>query len=131
MSKTPIYQNAKVVPTLLPAVITTGAVTGSAVQWGDCQSVMAIITAATVADGSHVVELQESDDDSEWTAVAAADLIGTEPTITTSNDAAIHEIGYKGSKKLLRVVITTTAATTGGVIGASFLKAYPYQAPLR
>lgn len=130
-SKSHIYSKARAVTSLAPAVRTTGAATGSAVQWGDCQSVMAIITAATLADGSHVVELQDSDDNSSWSAVADAYLIGSEPTITTSNDEAIHEVGYKGSKRYVRVVITSTGATTGGVIGASFLKADPYQAPLR
>lgn len=130
-SKSPIYNQAQTVISLVPAVRTTGAATGSGVIWGDCQSAMCTIIAGTLTDGSHVVELQDSDDNVTYTAVADAYLIGTEPTITSSTDDRTYDIGYTGSKKYLRPVITSTAATTGGVIGAFFLKAKPYQAPLR
>ncbi len=130
-SKKSAYSQAITAITLVPAVRTTGAATGSAVGWGDCQSVMCTIIAGTLTDGSHVVELQDSDDNSSWTAVADAYLLGTEPTITASTDDRTYDIGYTGSRKYLRVTVTSTAATTGGVIGAAFLKAFPYQAPLR
>lgn len=126
-----IYKNAQTVVSLLPAVRTTGAATGSAVQWGDCMSVMAIITAGTLTDGSHVVEIQHSDDNVTYTAVPDAQLLGTEPTLTSSVDDRSVDIGYIGTKPYLRGIVTSATATTGGVIGVSFLKAHPYQGPVR
>lgn len=66
-------------------------------------------------------EVQESDTtaDADFTAVADADLIGTEAALTvTSDDAdnsAIGSIGYRGSKRYVRIVATGTTGTNAVV----------------
>jgi len=74
---------------------------------------------ATVGAEDYSIELQESDaSGSGFTAVAAGDLIGTEPTALEAD--TVYSFGYRGSKRYILVRIVagagTSAATCGVVI---------------
>jgi len=78
------------------------------------------IQVGTWTDGSHTFEVQESDDNSTFSAVAAADLIGSEPVVDgATDDEQVYSIGYVGSKRYIRVAVTVTDATSGAVYGAT------------
>ena len=80
------------------------------------------VTDAGTADGFSV-EVQESDTTAAaaFTAVASADLVGLETALTvTSNDddnVAVGCIGYIGTKKYVRVVVTGTTGSNAVVNG--------------
>lgn len=87
---------------------------------------------AHTADGISVT-IVESDDDSTYTDVAAANLDGStgweqDLSITTSNDNTTYYVGYKGNKKYLGAKITD--ASTGDVIlGIYVVKGYAKDIP--
>ncbi len=72
-------------------------------------------------DGSHAFALNESDDNSTWTAVAAADVMpnpevgvyGTASTFIsiTAATAVVQRIDYIGRRRYVQVVTTETGAT--------------------
>lgn len=74
------------------------------------------VTDAGTASGFSF-EVQESDDtaDSNFTAVADADLIGLESALTVtsdgSDDTAVGSIGYRGESRYVRIVATGTTGT--------------------
>ncbi len=73
----------------------------------------AIVIEAGAAGGttpSFTFEVQDSDDNSTFTAVSSDFLEGTEPVITASN--SITKIGYHGIKRYVRVAITAATGTT-------------------
>lgn len=84
------------------------------------------------------LELEESDDDSTYSDVAAADMIGG---VAGSNgqfaliDAAaeapaVHIIGYRGTKRYIRVVDNRTGThSTGTITGAVVIKGHARQNP--
>lgn len=82
------------------------------------------IVAGAWTDGSHTFAVQESDNNSDWTAVADADLYGdAEPVIDgAADDDQSYRIGYKGEKRYLRVVSTVAGASTGAIYGAYIVK---------
>ena len=86
-----------------------------------------VVTDAGAAAGVSVV-IQESDTTAaaDFTAVADADLIGLESALTVTSDAAdgvpVGLIGYKGTKRYVRAVVTGTADTDAVVMGAWFLQ---------
>ena len=124
--------NAALLSTIPAQVIAADdTINGTAVTWGDCQSAMAVVVTGTITDGTHTVELQHSDDNSSWAAVPTSQLAGTEPALDDGDSDTITELGYLGTKKYLRVSITSADTTSGGLIGAYILKAYPSQGPLR
>lgn len=127
------YNNLLVKNTLTPAARTATA-NGTTVDRAEdssmFQDALISIAVGTVTDGTHTFEVQDSDDNSSWAAVADAYLQGTEPAVTSSTDETVYEIGYKGLKRYVRVAVTVATATTGGVYGATVVLADPRVAPV-
>ena len=89
-------------------------------------SAMAVIQSGALTDGTHTPKLQESDDNSTYTDVAAADLEGTLANISAD---AVQRIGYKGAKRYVRVFVTSNG-TTGAIYGAVILRGVSHHAPV-
>ncbi|WP_426568096.1 hypothetical protein [Streptomyces canus] len=132
--KQTLYNTARAKATLTVALRSNGTVNGTSVDLNEnkdaSRSAMLVIHTGTITDGSHAVVLQESDDNSAWGTVAAADLQGSAPTITSTDDDAVFELGYKGSKRYLRASVTTSGATTGGTFGATIIRGFVRRQPI-
>lgn len=89
-----------------------------------------LIHTGAVTDGTHAITLEVSDDNSSWAAAASTDIQGSLPSIGSSNDDALYEVGYIGPKRYLRAVTTVSGATTGGVYGATILLGFPNVLPI-
>jgi hypothetical protein len=118
-----LYSHSLVRVALTSATRTNGTVNGTTVDLGvfgnDFRSVLFVVHTGTVTDGSHAITVQDSPDGSAWAAVDPAYIQGSLPTITGSNDDTLFEIGYiPGTKQYVRLVATTSGATTGGVFAA-------------
>lgn len=101
---------------------------GTGVAWGRFRSAMVVIWSGTLADGTFTFEVQDSDDDDSYTAVADALLEGAEPALTASDTVVV--VGYKGTRKYLRVVCVSTDTTDGGPVGALIVCADSYRGPV-
>ncbi len=127
------YNNLLVKNSFTPAARTASA-NGTTVDRAEdssmFQDALVVIAVGTVTDGTHTFEVQDSDDNSSWAAVADAYLQGSEPAVTSSTDETVYEIGYKGLKRYVRVAVTVATATTGGVYGATVVLANPRVAPV-
>lgn len=93
-------------------------------------SAMLLVHTGTITDGTHAITLEVSDDNSSWSAAPAADLQGTLPSIGSSNDDTVYEVGYKGTARYLRAVTTVSGTTSGGVYGATILLGFPNVLPV-
>ena len=129
-----LYNVARAKATLTVALRTNGTVNGTTVDLHEnkdaSRSAMLVVHTGTITDGTHAVILQESDDNSAWGTVGAADLQGAAPSIAATDDDTVFELGYKGSKRYLRASVTTSGATTGGTFGATIVRAFPRRAPI-
>jgi hypothetical protein len=103
---------------------TLSGATPAAGDWIDMQgwqSLTFTVGTGTVTDAGtasgFAFEVQESDTTAaaDATAVADADLIGTEAALTVTadgdDDKMIGSIGYRGSKRYVRLVATGTTGT--------------------
>lgn len=116
----PGFDNA--LQSLKPAARTATA-TGSTIDCLGYDAVEILIDSGTCTDGTHTVSLTESSDDTTYTAVAAGDLEGTFPAIITTNDDQCYTVGYRGTKRYLRPVITVSGSPgTGAIIGIAALR---------
>jgi len=103
----------------------TSTSNGSSVDLAGYQSALVVLVVGTITDGTHTPKLQECDDNSSWADVAAGDLEGSFVALTSSTN---QYIGYKGHRRYVRVVVTVSGATTGGVYGAAVIKGQAQQA---
>jgi len=120
----------------------TGARTGSsvdlqgfesaavAVEFGDIDE----LGASPVGSATIDIELEHSDDNSSWSDVALADVVG--PTSVTNGivaspttDASVYRAGYRMTKRYLRVILTPTGLANGGSIAAFVIRGCPRHAP--
>lgn len=79
-----------------------------------------IFQVGAYTDGSVTPLIEESDDDSTFTAVADADLTNTEASAALTA-AGVSKIGYVGSKRYVKATAVTAAASTLSV-GATAIK---------
>lgn len=93
-------------------------------------SAMLVVHAGAITDGTHAITLEVSDDNSSWSAAPAADLQGSLPSIGSSDDDVLYEVGYTGNARYLRAVTTPSGTTTGGVYGATILLGFPTVLPV-
>ena len=110
---------------LQPAFAPKAAVTdGTAQVSSTCDrlsydAVMLALITGTLSDSDAVwsVLLEESDDDVTYTAVADADLNGTEALagFTFADDGECRKLGYVGTKRYLRATVDDTTANTGNL----------------
>lgn len=120
--------------TLNTALRTNGTVNGTGVDTAGTgnffRSAMLLVLAGAVTDGTHTVTLQESDDNTTFTDVAAADLQGSLTAVTTANANTVQRQSYLGAKRYLRAKVVTGSATTGGQTTAVILLAQGSGAPV-
>lgn len=114
---------------LAPAVY-TATTNGAGVDLRGSDSAMIAVHSGAYTDGSHVVTLQESDDDSTYTDVADADIQGAEPTIDAAGDAnSVFQFGYIGTSRYVRVITTVTGATSGAAYAACVVRGHLHRKP--
>lgn len=113
---------------LAPATY-TATTNGTGVDLQGFHAATVLVTTGTITDGTHAISLEESDDNTNWSAVASGDILGTLPSIGAANDNATYRFGYIGTKRYIRVVSTVSGATSGGVYSAVVLRGRPENAP--
>ncbi|KND29919.1 hypothetical protein [Streptomyces stelliscabiei] len=129
------YSNLLVKTSLAPTAARTASANGTAVDRAEDSSMyqdcLIVIQAGVVTDGTHTFEVQDSDDNSSWAAVADTYLQGSEPAVTSSTDDTVYEIGYKGLKRYVRVITTVSGSpATGGLYAALVVLSNPRVAPV-
>lgn len=79
-----------------------------------CEFVIAT-GALTDADATFAVTMDEGavSNLSDAAAVATADKLGTLPALTFASDNTVAKVGYKGSKRYVRLTVTPTSNDAG------------------
>ncbi len=95
---------------------------GQAVDRKGFESVTYAIATGSIADAdaTFTVLLEESDDNSSYTAVADADLIGTEALagFQFDDDNECRKLGYIGAKRYTKLTITPVANASAALVSA-------------
>ena len=120
----------------IQSIATNTTTVGNVIDRQGYQSAVLALLSGTITDGTYTPLLEESSDNSTYTAVADADLLpagtGQEAAIALilTDDNVIEKIGYRGNKRYLRLSIVSAGTTTGGTIGAVAILGDPNLAPI-
>lgn len=122
MAKT-VYSNNLAVSALPYAArssneATNGTTVDLALYKNNFRSVMFVVNAHTVSDGTHTVTVEESANNSDWTAVPAARVQGSLPAIGGDDDNTVHSFGVVPNQRYVRIVVTDADSSSGGAISA-------------
>lgn len=105
---------------------------GNDITHADFMSVTFVGVVGPYTDGDFELGLEEDTDDGTgspsgtWTDVAAEDLLGTAPTISS---AGWFKLGYRGVEPHVRLTVTSTSVTTGAYVSANALLSHARRAP--
>lgn len=116
---------------LSPAV-QSATQTSSAIDLQGFNSAMAVVsTGAIVGSGDFNIKLQESDTTTsgDFTDVAAANLLTPTAIPATLVADSAYKIGYKGSKRYIRTVLTKAGGTSLAA-GILVVRGSPASAPV-
>lgn len=117
-------------PSLSPAARVNGTATGTAVDLLGYDAAVIAVSFGAYTDGTHTPSVVHSVDGVTYTACAAADLDGSFTAVSSSAGAnTVQQIGYIGSQRYVKVVMTTTGATSGALSSANVIAGFPRNAP--
>lgn len=125
-----LKSNVDVAVSLAPAARSASA-NGAAVDLQGFDAAIATAHFGNWTDGSHTPSLEESDDGSSFTAVAADDLQGAFAAVTSAaGNSSVQRVGYLGRKRYVRAVMTVSGATTGAVAAVAVVRGVPHRAAI-
>jgi len=104
----------------LTAVANGEDVVGAVIDRQGSDGLEIIFQVGAYTDGSVTPLIEESDNNSDYTAVADADLTNTEASAALTA-AGVSSIGYVGFKRYVRATAVTAAGSTLSV-GATYVK---------
>lgn len=137
-----LHSNIKQVLAISPVAIgATGTTTGRIVDRQGYGGVEFLVSYGAVSTTGTVVtlSLKEGDATGSLTSVADADLLGTETLAglpaTTPRTSGVGQqvskrLGYKGTKRYLRLDFTNTGTTSAGIAAAVAVMFNPFVAPV-
>ncbi|MER9422601.1 hypothetical protein NKI88_09100 [Mesorhizobium sp. M0317] len=98
------------VQAVAPAVLTATNTSAAIDLLGFNGAAVIINTGAIAGSGNFTPKLQESDDGTNFTDVAAADLVGAFPAALVA--ASVVKVGYIGNRRYVRTVLTLNSGTS-------------------
>ena len=129
MVKRDIYNtmDTSVVQSIAPIATTVeGAVEGAAADLLHFGAAAVAVSYGLWTSDSFLATVEESADDSTYTTVAAGNLQGSFSAVAgTATDSVVQLVGYTGTKRYIRAVVTATGSGAVCVIGANIVRAHP------
>lgn len=115
---------------LRPAVRTDDA-DGEAVDLRGADSATIVVSVGAITgsvNGTTAFVLEESDDASDWTDVADADILGAEPTGTDIAANTAYQFGYIGDARYIRATFVA-GGETNLAASAMVIRGHLHKAP--
>lgn len=108
----------------------TATTNGSGVDLRDFDGAMVMLQAGTISSGigneTYIPSVEESDDNSNFSVVAASDLEGALADMTANS---VQRIGYKGAKRYIRAVLTIGGGSPSINASALIVRGLPHYVP--
>lgn len=129
--KRDLHHDCDVVPAYAGGTIATDTSTaGIGIDRSAYDAVEFALYSGTITDGTYALTVHHSDTDSNYAAAGSDDILGAASFVAAS-DSVVKRIGYVGYKKWVKLVITSTGTTSGGVFkGAVAVLGAPKHAPV-
>lgn len=126
MTTRDLLHNTAVRQSIAPAVRVTGTTTGIGVDLRGFDSAVIAVAFGTWTDGTHTPSVQHSMDGTIYNNCAASDLDGTFSAVNSASGSnTVQAVGYIGSQRYVRVVMTVTGATVGASSTANVVAGTP------
>ncbi|MEJ0062402.1 MAG: hypothetical protein WDO70_04175 [Alphaproteobacteria bacterium] len=131
MTTRDLNDNVDAAQSLVPAARTNGTLNGATVDLRGYDSAMIVVSFGAYTDGAHTPSVQYSDDGTNFTNAAAADLNGSFTAVSSGAGAnTMQRAGFIGGRRYVRAVMTVSGATSGALSEALVLRGKAHRSPL-
>lgn len=103
---------------------------GTGVDTLGFNGITAIVTSGVITDGTFTFKLQDSDDNSSFADVSAAKIIKSFITYDNTKGNTVTRVGYVANRRYVRIVLTATGATTGGIFTGQIVRNFADKKPI-
>jgi hypothetical protein len=125
-----LVDHNKVIVSLSPAARNATG-TGTVVDMQPYQAAMVAVNFGAWTDGTHTPSLQHSSDGTTYTPCDTNSLSGTFTAVSAAGGAnTVQKVGYTGSYRYLRAMMTITGATTGALSCVNIVTSRASQQPV-
>lgn len=130
-----LFSNLKELVALNTAAISSNTTTnGVVLDTAGYEGIMFVLHTGAWTDGTYTMALLEGDTNSPVSAVADDDLLpsgtGQEAAAALGAANSVAKIGYRGTKRYVRLTVVSTGVSTGATVGATAILGYPTNAPI-
>lgn len=126
-----IKNNIDIAHSLEPAVRATGTANGAAVDLQGYHAAALVVYFGAYTNGTHTPALEHSDDGTTFSATTASDLDGSFTAVASAGGAnTLQRVGYRGSKRYLRAVMTVASGATGAASAAVVIRSMAGSEPV-
>ena len=130
-----LHSEIKIVYAIEPVIHTAHAVGAEidTIGYESCEFVMIV---GDALDGSFTAGIDQSPDDGSgsptgvWTAVPAAEILGTLSVISIADTDKVYRVGTIGKERHKRLTLTEVGANTAGILGAIAILSHPVTKPV-
>ena len=130
MAEYDLHNSTKMVHGIPAAVYTATTVVSDAIDTLGFESIEWVIHIGVAINGDYTVTLTESDTEgSTYTAVPAAETLGTLPVLTIADANKVFRVGSIGKKQFQKLTLTEGSANTAGVVGVTAILSNPKTVP--
>lgn len=132
MASKDLHNSIKVTPAINPAAAITGnaTTTSSTIDTQGFESLEFVLQSGTITDGSFAVTLYEGDAANMSDEAVASDTLGAAVNFAATDDNVVKKVGYRGSKRYVRLKLVQTGATSGGFVSAVAVQGHARNAPV-
>ncbi len=133
-------RNGISVVSCLPPLLRAATASGTGVDMKGFDSAVAVVDVGAGTDGQFTFTMEDSPDDSAWTAVVAAEqdgsfVVADAEVSPDTGVSTISRVGYKGGQRYIRVVATESSGSspvpaTGINFGVQIILGHPHQSPV-
>ena len=126
-----LKNNIDAAHSLEPAVRPTGTYNGTSVDLAGYHAALLLLYVGAYTNGTHTPTLEHSDDNVSFTTASAAELDGSFTPISSAGSAnSVQRVGYRGSKRYVRAVMTVASGATGAASAALIVRGMPVTQPV-
>lgn len=125
-----IKNNIDSASTLEPALRATGTANGTGVDLQGYGAAMVVVHFGAYTNGTHTPSLEHSDDNSSFSAASASDMDGSFTAVSASAAGTTQRVGYRGSKRYIRAVMTVASGATGSYSSAVVIRGQATAVPV-
>lgn len=120
MASRDLYDNLWSIGSIWPGLSRTTDEIGDPVDTIRRESVVALIQAGEIQDGTTTFILEDSDDASGWDPVDSSYIQGSLPALTSSDTNMMFRVGYIGPRRYVRMITSVAGATLGAFYSVTF-----------